>query len=342
LRASGVAGFDLQEGADAGAAVVQCDEVHTFQFLVSSVRGTVTDVKLNRRRLLVLLTVWLVVGLAALVWHGPSEPRYQGTSLSQWLRLYRPFDRGASAHSQEADAVRHIGTNALPFLVSWMEDVGSLPPWKERLLRYAWNRHLPGNEILLETLAKHELLAERAASGFEILGEAAAPAIPELVRVANHGNSASSRAATIALAHLGKDALVPLLTLIVNSASPVRDEAMWSVARMHYLGTNAHPAVVLLIQYLNDPQLAPSAANVLGSLRLESDVTVPALAESTHSSEPRLRMAAATSLGMFGASARPAVPELLKMLDDPSLDIRQRATNALQLIAPEALRKTEP
>jgi HEAT repeat protein len=194
----------------------------------------------------------------------------------------------------------------------------------------------------METIAKREFRAGRAFSAFEILGEVAAPAIPDLVRVANQGNSGSSPAATAALGHLGKDALPPLLALSTNSAFPFRNEAMMSVGRMHYLGTNAHPAVVLLIQSLSDPHLAPSAAKVLGSLRLESDITVPALAECTHSSQQLLRMYAATSLAKFGASARPVAPELLKMLDDPSVSVRAAVTNALLKIAPEALPKTEP
>jgi HEAT repeat protein len=262
---------------------------------------------------------------------------------------YRPPRGGAAALAGSqgaADAVRHIGTNALPFLVSWIEDNQNLPPWKQRLLRYAWKANSPAREILVETIAKRESRAARASWGFEILGEAAAPAIPELVRVANQGNPASSLAATAALASLGKDALLPLLALMTNSPSVlgkvVAMSAVRSLGQTQHLGTNAHLAVVLLIQYLSDPLLAPSAAEVLGSLGLESDITVPALAECTHSSNPELQIAAATSLGRFGASARPAVPELLKMLDDPIASVRDEATNALQQIAPEALPKTEP
>jgi HEAT repeat protein len=328
---------------------VQCDEVHIFQFLVFSVRDTVTVVKPNRRIPLVLLAVAFVVGLTALVWRCPREPRYQGISLSGWLRAYRPIGATASAASREqqaADAVRHIGTNALPFLVSWIQDYENPPPWKVRLLRYVWKLASPARESLLETISKRVLRAERAAWGFEILGEAARPAIPDLLRVADQGNPASSYLATSALAFLGKDGLLPLLALMTNSPSMLGKEATMSAVRSlsqtQYLGTNAHPAVVLLIKYLSDPLLAPSAAEVLGSLGLESDIIVPALAECTHSDNPELQIAAATSLARFGASARPAVPELLKMLDDPSASVRDEATNALQQIAPEALSKTEP
>lgn len=317
-------------------------EVDTFPISVSDVCDRVTGVKLNRRRPLVLLTVGLVVGLTALVWHGPREPGYQGKLLSEWLKAYRPVGGRAPGSQQAADAVRHIGTNALPFLLSWIEDQQDPPPWRARLLSYAWKPGSPGREILLQTIAIREVRGTRAAWGFEILGEAARPAIPDLVRVANQGRAGSSPAATAALAYLGKDALLPLLALMTNSSSLVRYQAYLSAPQMEYLGTNARPGVVLLIHYLSDPSIARTAAEVLGWLQLESDITVPALAECcTRSSKPDLRRAAVFSLLMFGPSARPAVPELLKMLNDPSVDVRTMATNALQRIAPDALRKTE-
>jgi hypothetical protein len=320
---------------------VQSDEVHIFQFLVFSVRDTVTDVKPNRRLLLVLLTAGFVVGLAALVWHSQREPSYQGTSLSEWLRTHTPTGALTPEPSQRAaEAVRHIGTNGLPFLVSWIEDYQNPSPWRARLLSYSGKPGSPGRGILFETIAKPEVRVGLALRGFEILGEAAAPAIPELVRVANQGNPPTSPLATTALAFLGKDALPPLLALMTNSTWMVRKEAtssaMQSVVQIQDLNTNRKPGVVLLMRYLSDPRLAPSAAEVLGRLGRESDISVPALAECTRSSNQDLRMAAVISLGTFGASARPAVPQLLKLLDDPSADVRNEATNALQKIAADA------
>ena len=278
----------------------------------------------------------IVLGLFWFALTRQREPRYDGRSLSEWLRLHEQEVMTRHFTGKPADAVRHIGTNALPFLVRWIQEYEMFPPWKVRLRNYAANLGSPGGEILMETIAKRELRAVRAFSAFELLGEAAAPAIPDLVRVANQGNSGSSPAATAALVHLGKDALPPLLALMTDSTFPFRNEAMMSVGRMHYLGTNAHPAVVLLIQSLSDPHLATSAAKVLGNLRLESDITVPALVECTHSPQKLLRMCAANSLGKFGASARPAVPHITKLLVDTDDSVRMAATNTLALITADA------
>jgi HEAT repeat protein len=51
-----------------------------------------------------------------------------------------------------------------------------------------------------------------------------------------------------------------------------------------------------------------------------------------------LRTSAILTLGDFGQKARRAVPTLLAALSDTEAAIRDSATNALQSIAPEALR----
>jgi len=42
---------------------------------------------------------------------------------------------------------------------------------------------------------------------------------------------------------------------------------------------------------------------------------------------------------MFGPDARIAVPALVELLNDPDLEVRGRATNALKAIDPEAAAK---
>jgi hypothetical protein len=71
---------------------------------------------MKRRCVIVTILNVCLLGVVAMnVW--PWEPVYQGRKLSKWLE-----------HSgEEADnAVRHIGTNALPYLVRWIRD-GSAP-----------------------------------------------------------------------------------------------------------------------------------------------------------------------------------------------------------------------
>ena len=64
-----------------------------------------------------------VVGLVAALALRPAEPRYGGRALSEWVR--RP------AGDTQGDAIRQIGTNAVRFLLEWMQY--ERPPWKEHV-----------------------------------------------------------------------------------------------------------------------------------------------------------------------------------------------------------------
>src|SRR5579862_3710313 len=78
--------------------------------------------------------MWLVILLLGLAFIGSycfrswSEPRYRGRQLSHWLAIYHdtapprwsPPDFRLSIRAQQAfDAVKCIGTNAVPNLLKW-------------------------------------------------------------------------------------------------------------------------------------------------------------------------------------------------------------------------------
>src|ERR1700722_4378595 len=67
----------------------------------------------------ILFSALLVMLLGGFAWWLllPSEPSYQGKPLSAWLQEYR-VDRMGSPDADEA--VRHIGTNAIPALLQML------------------------------------------------------------------------------------------------------------------------------------------------------------------------------------------------------------------------------
>src|SRR5205814_361410 len=132
-----------------------------------------------------------------------------------------------------------------------------------------------------------------------------------------------------------------LMIMATNKSFRFHWEAMGAIGRMSYLGTNARPAVEMLIRSLDDHTLGGGAAVVLGRLGLEGDVCVPALERCLLSPKPALRMWGAISLGRFGDVAAPAVPELVKALNDGQESVRIEITNALMKIAPEVLERIE-
>src|SRR5262245_4261281 len=71
-----------------------------------------------------------------------SEPCYQGKGLSVWLRGFENDD--AKARWESAEALRHIGTKALPHLITRLRQPGSRqePQWRQRLRALAEKQSL--------------------------------------------------------------------------------------------------------------------------------------------------------------------------------------------------------
>jgi len=281
---------------------------------------------------------------AVAFWPEPKEPEYNGKKLSEWLHdepLFVPIQgrQRAWMKTQSAEAVRHIGTNALPFLLRWIRENQREPGTREEAFRLA-NRYRLwrfGGDMLLEAIDGRELRGGRALEGFRILGEEGGSAVPDLLQMATGSNEWTARAAIAGLGYAGLRALPPLMIMATNKSFRFHWEAMGAISQMSYLGTNARPAVEMLIRSLDDHKLGVGAADVLGRLGLEGDVCVPALERCLLSTKPALRMWGAISLGRFGAIAAPALPELVKALNDGQESVRIEVTNALMKIAPEVL-----
>jgi len=65
---------------------------------------------------------------------------------------------------------------------------------------------------------------------------------------------------------------------------------------------------------------------------------VPALVGVLDDSDRYVRSGALWRLGMYGSNAAPTVPKIVGCLNDADVRVRTEATNAIQLIDPEAAR----
>ena len=72
-----------------------------------------------RKKFRILLTGLLLVGLVVVAWKPfhLGEPWYRWRSLSSWLEVYGPGPRGYKPSPKADEALRHIGTNAVPHLL---------------------------------------------------------------------------------------------------------------------------------------------------------------------------------------------------------------------------------
>src|SRR5882672_1047262 len=135
------------------------------------------------------MVVVLACVVAAVVWPREREPEYKGKRLSEWLGLYHEqIDvEGVDFRSElrdEAEAVHHIGTNALPWLLRWVRY--EPPAWRIKV--YSFMNMMPRalqNDFLMNRDPFRYQQYNLALTGFSILGERASPAVPELARLVN-------------------------------------------------------------------------------------------------------------------------------------------------------------
>lgn len=242
-------------------------------------------------------------------------PRYNGRTLLEWTKL--------SQTPEARDAIRAMGTNALPDLVKWIAD----EPAAWRKTPYRLPKKVP-KWMVDESSDKR---AELALKGFEILGTNASPALPGLLRLIGNTNAPMARShAMEALTHLGNCA-IPTLKRLLHESRNTRETGL--LVDIRTMGTNAIPLVPAVIEHLGSTNLlhAGIAAGTLGILRLEPDLAVPALTASlTNAGVVRER--AMISLSQFGSHARPALPALTNLLTDPHVSFRRLAAEVIEAI----------
>lgn len=299
------------------------------------------------RTILVIAIIASVTTTLVLAWPREKEPTYKGRSLSQWLQLYREHAEGKIEAEQ---AVREIGTNALPWLLKW---VGHRPPAWSRAVGYlhaSWN---PANRAInaVQThLNEIALMRWRAAFGFQILGDAASNAAPQLVKMLDADNPGRQwphdtwPPPAYALSRIGDTGIKPLLDWVSDPRSLARNE-QGVTSTIRCLGqitgnrTNTDRIISILVEGMRSSNqgIAISSALALSGMDLDPSTVVETL-----------RIAAArgnvSSVRIFLqclAPTRLAQPEvkslLLQFQNDPDPIVQNAARTALDRIPTEAL-----
>src|SRR5262249_28117416 len=145
------------------------------------------------RRVLLLLCLCgaLVIVGAVLLWPRNDEPVFQGRRLSEWLRVY-VIQQNSSAGSplvEAADAVHHIGTNAIPLLLRGIQRDADLSRHKSDFREVLDDLPPPiRNDPRFDSILTRPN-ATLALAGFRILGPEARSAVPDLTRLMNDSPS---------------------------------------------------------------------------------------------------------------------------------------------------------
>jgi hypothetical protein len=269
----------------------------------------------------------LVAAAVGLLWWSPWEPRepvYQGKPLRYWLRGYRAggWSSWNSSTPEAADeAIKHIGTNAIPILLRMLPRSDSALDKKLFKWSYTW-RHWAGKQPFFK--------------------------IPPMA----HLPSYESDEATHAFMALGPEAgsAVPSLIYLLDQNLPPSTQCNIEVV-LAWTGPTARQAVPALLKRLQDasPYVRGNALYALGCIHAESESAVPRIAKALGDPDANVRGQAAAALQAYGAEAKSAVPALLETLKkhprypanivDGPRDPTDDAKEALKAIDPEAAAK---
>jgi HEAT repeat protein len=243
---------------------------------------------MKRRIILVSLSIAVAGGLAwlmiALLWN-QREPSYEGRTLSKWLEIWGPIRKNLTTQdaSDCANAVRHIGSNAVPFLLRMLATPDSAPAWKQRLEDLAGKQ-----KIVTFKFAKPSDIRMRGQMGLYILGPDAKSAVPELIRMYNSGIMPEFTFAYL-LGAIGPYAKPAIPKLLVTSKSATNElEQATAIQALGKIHSDASNVVPTLITYLTDKSKVVQAASAiaLGEYESNAKAAVPALVKLAEQDPP--------------------------------------------------------
>lgn len=145
------------------------------------------------------------------------------------------------------------------------------------------------------------------------------------------GYSYAARAALINIQAGTIEGETDMATLLSIAEQTNSMDWMYTVTALASLGTNARPAIPTLCRVIDSAKVPEvfSAVQIVGAVRIEAKQCVPAL---IHCFERGQTSPALSGLGLFGESARPAIPTLRKHLHDPDPLRRQSVRWTLERI----------
>lgn len=201
----------------------------------------------KRRVYLILVGLLLASGVVAL-FNREREPEYGGKKLSEWVDRYfhGPPHQG---DSEAVQAIGHIGSNAVPYLLKWIRY--ETPPWKRKFYGAINPLIRRFNRTWVLTGLKELERAQAAEDALTLLGPKAEAATGGLYEMLS-GSESSALQALVLLEALGKAGLPPVAGILTNKALTPDGRASVGYV-LQGLGTNGLAMVPALLDLLKNP-----------------------------------------------------------------------------------------
>lgn len=211
--------------------------------------------------------------------------------------------------------------------------------WLSRILRRRrQNSPPPDDPAALALAALRALLADsaaavraRAAESLGEVGNAAAPAAPDLVQLLRDDDEVVRCRAAEALGRVADrsaETVDPLTSLLAEPNAPVRIAVAGALGELGAAAAPAVPSLLPLLQH-SDEAVRQAAAEAVGRIGVLPENASRGLCDGLSSADNVVREQVAEALGTIGAPAAEAAPELASALADDSDRVRAKAAEAL-------------
>lgn len=141
--------------------------------------------------------------------------------------------------------------------------------------------------VLLKTLQTKPSALSETCAALAMLGDSAAPALPQLRKILANRTLKDRDAALLPLAVLGPEKAAPAIPLVID-----------------------------MLKFDKDPYVKVGAARTLGILKASSDEAISALSDALlHSGSYKASAEAAVALARIGPAAKAAIPSLIQVME---------------------------
>ena len=279
------------------------------------------------RRLLIAAGVAAALGI--LVWIIiPHEPVHDGRTLTDWLVEWQPSPLEESPLFEDPrSAVRSMKVEKVwPELLKMARSTDSRLRTRCREWGSRWE--IP----VFRSLRAAEETQYLAVLGFEALGEAGAPAVPELAALLD--DPAHADTAVACLAGVGRPAEVALGRALTNANARVRYGAVFGLAKVF---KNFDEMLAHIKGGLSDPayDVRNCTVRAIGRHTEAPEAALPLLVAALADTDASVSNWAAKSLIAFGTNAAVALPALSRIAAEATDNRANSALRALVAISPD-------
>lgn len=147
--------------------------------------------------------------------------------------------------------------------------------------------------------------------------------------------AAAANAITTVMPHPPAAVTAPLLRALGDPEREVREAALDALARVRPVALQTAPAVLRVLREDPSPGARGAAARTLGEIETAHPSVTQALIDALHDADRFVRQEAVRALARIGPPARAAIPDLTRIVGNPSEDatVRALATDALRRIS---------